>query len=177
MRVTLISSTKSDDSDESTAYIVGIEARLQDIRAGKERHLVAQVLHNWYTLPNTLHLWPISFLTTHGAFVPSTVVLKPNILLLSYGRHEVRLLELSEDCDVFNLNKNPLMAMAQVLHTQKLIVMPTAEYDALLKDFGEYEHQVAWMFHMARSGSTLLAQMFHTLPDWTMDFYTWMSNC
>ena len=117
VRVTLISSTKSDDSDESTAYIVGIEARLQDIRAGKERHLVAQVLHNWYTLPNTLHLWPISFLTTHEAFVPSSVVLKPNILLLSYGRHEVRLLELSEDCDMFNLNKNPLMAMAQVLHT------------------------------------------------------------
>ena len=46
--------------------------------------------------------------------------------------------------------------------------MPTAEYDALLKDFGEYEHQVVWMFHMARSGSTLLAQMFHTLPDWTV---------
>ena len=47
------------------------------------------------------------------------------------------------------VNKNPLMAMAQVLHTQKLIVMPTAEYDALLKDFGEYEHQVVWMFNMA----------------------------
>ena len=112
---------------------VGVEARLQDIRTGKERYLVAQVLHNCYTLPNTLHLWPISFLTTHEAFAPSSIVLKPNILLLTYGEQEVRLLELCQEADAFNLNKNPLLAMAQVKHTRKIIVMPTAAYDELLE--------------------------------------------
>ena len=47
--------------------------------------------------------------------------------------------------------------------------MPTAAYDELLeKDKSECEHNVVWMFHTARCGSTLLCQMFYTLLDWTV---------
>lgn len=130
---------------------------------------MAQVLKNWYTLPYHFDISPQTFVTTHECFSPASVVLKPNVQLISYEEHQVKFIELDPDSDALNVRKNPSLLMVQTFHTQRVIFLPRRVYDDMLGRVSkDTETKVVWLFHSARCGSTLWAQIFYALPKWTV---------
>ena len=147
----------------------GVDSKLRDIKKGRETQNVAQVLRNWYTLPYSFDITPRTFLTTHEAFADKSIVLRSNVQLISYEEEEVKFLELDPTADVLNVRKNPILLVAQLMFTDRVIILPRSIYDEMMEKFVDNrDKKVVWMFHTARCGSTLWAQIFYQLPNWTV---------
>lgn len=168
MNIAIITFLRNFICDTFCSAILGVDAQLNDIRSGKESYLVAQVLRNWCTLPYAFDITPRTFLTTHESFAPANIVLRPNVQLLSYEEDVVKFIELDESVDPLNVRKNPILLVTQTVHTKRILLLQRKVYDEMMKSFDVDDHDVIWMFHTARCGSTLWSQIFYRLQNWTV---------
>lgn len=152
------------------SIILGVGSKWKDVIDGKETKLTAQVLYNWYTMPFTFELYSTrhNFITTHERFAPARTVLRQNVQLLSITEDVAIYIEMDPSIEPFNIRQNPILFMVQTLNVRKLIFLPRRLFEELMNEIDIEDREVVWLFHSARCGSTLWAQIFYTLPNWTV---------
>ena len=146
----------------------GVERRWKKVLSGKDTLLTAHVKKIWFSVPGTFGITPWSLITFHDMFAPASIILKSNVHLLSIASDIVQFIELDPDVNILDVTKNPILLIAQTQQAKKIIALPRKVFDKLVFDFDIGEHEVVWLFHTNRCGSTLWAQIFHTVPGWTI---------
>lgn len=135
---------------------------------GKEKLQTAHVQDIWYSVPGKFEITPTSLINVHERFATASIVLKPNVHLLSLEKDVARFVEFDPSLDILNVRQNPILLIAQTLYAKKMINLPRRVFDKMMTDVETEESNVVWLFHTARCGSTLWAQIFQTVPGWTI---------
>lgn len=146
----------------------GVEAKWKAIQSGKEKVHTAQVLHILYSIPHSFEITALSLFLTHETFTTASIVLRPNVHLLSIEKDIAKFVEVDPAVDILNVKKNPILLIAQTIHAKKIIILPRRIFDDMVSEFDTEENNVVWLFHTSRCGSTLWAQIFQTVPGWTI---------
>ena len=147
----------------------GVSGKLEDIRLGKETINVAQILQITYRQVHTLGSSRYTFCTTHESFAPANIVLRPNVILFSIEDEQVKFLEFDPSIEPLNTRKNPILAFTQITAPRRMIIIPRFVLPQLVEQLGNVDNkEVVWMFHTSRCGSTIWAQIFNALPNWTV---------
>lgn len=134
---------------EKSAHLVNVWARASYF------HFAVQHLRN--------------FFYTHSAYLnPDWVLHKPNVTLQGVTYTHVFFCVTDPSVDVTDLSKFPFVTDAQWFNAKQLVVMPHWAFHRLAVQIGAPEEngkEVVFITNSARSGSTLLCQIFAKLPD------------
>lgn len=149
-------------------YFKGVASKLDKIYSGSERTATAQVQKIWHTLSFSPLTTPNTFFAIHSHFAPASIILEPNVHLLSMDNQKVKLLRFDRDVDILNIRKYPILFLAQLQNARDIIIVPRRDFDRIIKKVEEEDRNVVWFFHTIRCGSTLWSQIFDSLPNWTV---------
>lgn len=142
-----------------------MEAKIQYLLNGNPDERPAQVLRIVRVKQNA-RLTCDNCLTIHQGFVPAEYVLKNGVHLLSVLKSRAIFIEVNKD--ILNLNKFPLTCLAQEELARKLIILPIGYLNSIVDKIDISGRRVVWMFHTMRCGSTAWAQVFNSIPGWTV---------
>ena len=119
--------------------------------------------------PAVLHS-PVNFMYTHLEYLhPNEVLKRDNITLQGVDGNYAWFCVTDKNVNVYDLKKFPFVWVAQYLMAKELILVPIWAFLRLAEeevpDPGTDGRDVIMIFNTARCGSTLLCQMFDTLPN------------
>ncbi len=111
---------------------------------------------------------PNNYLYLHDQYLHPNFVLKhDHITLQGCTPTHAIFAVVDPDVNVYDLNKHPFVMVAQYYNAQKLVFIPLWACVKLGEEMGDPDPDmnIISISNSARSGSTLLAKMFHNLPD------------
>lgn len=152
------------------------------VLGGNDGGKPAQVLYSWFTLPFRVYATPDAFVCTHEKFSAADIIFKKNVHLLSLSKSTATFVELDETIGAYDTRQYPILFLAQTQHTRRVIKLPMEEFYRIADQLNVSDHQVVWMFHSVRCGSTAWAQVFNSLPGWSVisdsqSLYVTISYC
>lgn len=148
--------------------LLGVAAKLDDIRNGKEEILVAHVQKIRYTIPFTPLASRYTFFTSHSHFSPASTIKDKDVHLFYLSSTSAAFIRIGPDVDIFNIRKNPIFFLAQTNNARELITVPRAVFDRMADEVDISERDVVWLFQTIRCGSTIWSQIFNSLPEFSV---------
>ena len=107
---------------------------------------------------------PHNFLTWPKSKVNPQYIFRPTVSLYAVTKDIVVFVETPEDIDIYRSDINPFLYLAQFKHCVQVITMPVGSLHHLAEELGDPSCQVILLFNTARSGSTIIGQMFESVP-------------
>lgn len=145
----------------------GARAKIRKHQQGEDYETSAQVWNiRWrYKLELPVLSDIRDFLCTFDRFVHPDYILKHNVTLYSIGKSEVTFIETNPDVDIYKPDANPFFYVAQFKNAIKVITMNLNSWHRIADEIGETRQKVVFLSNTGRCGSTLLGQMFQSVPN------------
>ena len=107
---------------------------------------------------------PENFLTWPKSKVNPQYIFSPTVSLYAVTKDIVVFVETPEDIDIYRSDINPFLYLAQFKHSVQVITMPVGSLHQLAEELGDPSCQVILLSNTARSGSTIIGQVFESVP-------------
>ena len=124
----------------------------------------AQVLDIWlryHNIDRYATVWGLqNFCLTHSRFENPNVVLRDNVMLLTFSRTEAIFLEYEQGFDPAKLHASSFIWKAMYEHAHRVITMPISSFHRLAESVGKPKGKLAFLSSTGRCGSTLVVQFF-----------------
>lgn len=164
------------------AYFTGTQKQINRVFSGDDDGKPVQVLYSWFTLPFRVYATPDAFVCSHETFTTTDILFKKNIHLLSLSKTEATFVELNEGIDAYNTRQYPILFLVQTQYARRVMKVPIDIFYKLANQLDVSDRHVVWMFHSVRCGSTAWAQVFNSLPGWSVisdsqSLYVTVSYC
>ena len=143
--------------------LMGIVCRNQmsDIRT---RVRIGRIL--WKQKLSLFHMAsPRDFICLHLYSCEVDYVLRPNVSLYCVTKDEAVFVETDPNTNVYKSEENPFLFAAQFLKGVNAIRMPITTFHSLARRLGDSSIPVMWLSNTGRCGSTLLCQVFGSVPN------------
>ncbi len=106
------------------------------------------------------------FLYHHEKYVhPRYILESANVTLMGVEKDYALFCVSDPDVDVYDTKKFPFVYYSQFYQSRKLVILPVESFHRLADELGDPKVSVALLNMTARCGSTLLAQVFHRVPN------------
>ena len=109
-----------------------------------------------------------SYISTHIAFITVEELLRLPISLhcISLEQRKAYFVEMSDGSNPYNTRRFSIQFVSQRELGKYLYALPLDQFYQYVEGLDLSQRRVVWLFHSARCGSTVWAQVFNELPNW-----------